>query len=77
MKLKLFLDRDSYEGLLKHVANEALCRAAILEAVLLGNTRVVDCDDVQARELLVCAINHWPGAIGRLAEAIRAAGIKI
>jgi hypothetical protein len=30
---------------------------------------------VQARELLVCARSHCPSAVGRLAEAIRAAGI--
>ena len=76
MKFKIFLDRDSYECLLNYVA-PGLSRAAILEAVLLGNTRVVDCDDVQARELLVCARIHCPGAVDRIAEAFRAAGIKI
>jgi hypothetical protein len=72
MKLKLFLDKDSYECLLKHVSHEAPCRAAISAAVLLGNTRVVDCDDVEARELLACARSHCPGAVDRIAEAIRA-----
>jgi hypothetical protein len=76
MKFKIFLDSDSYECLLNHVA-PGLSRAAIIEAVLLGNTRVVDCDDVQARELLVCARSHCPGAFDRIAEAFRAAGIKI
>jgi hypothetical protein len=73
--LKIFLDCSSYECLLKLVAREALSRAAINMAVLLGNTRVVDCDDVEARELLVCATSHCPGAVGRLAEAMRAAGL--
>ena len=76
LKLKIFFDSDCYECLLNHVA-AGLSRAAILEAVLLGNTRVVDCDDAEARELLVCARSHCPGAVGTLAEAIRAAGIKI
>ncbi len=75
MKLKLFLDIDSYKCLLKNVPDRAPSRAAISEAVLLGNTRVVDCDEVQARDLLVCARSHCPSAVGRLAEAIRAAGI--
>ena len=75
MRLKLFLDTDSYECLLNHVPDQAPSRAAICEAVLLGHTRVVDCDDVGARDLLVCAISHCPGAVSRLSEAIRAAGI--
>jgi hypothetical protein len=76
MKLKLFLDNDSYECLLNHVA-PGLSRAAILEAVLLGNTRVVDCDDHEALELLLCVKSHCPSAVDRIAEAIRAAGIII
>ena len=77
MKLKLFLDTDSYECLLKHVPDQAPSRAAICDAVLLGHTRVMDCDDVEAHDLLVCAISHCPDAVSRLAEALRAAGIKI
>ena len=76
MKLKIFLDRDSYECLLNHVA-PGLSRAALNAGVLLGNTRVIDCDDVEARDLLVCAISHCPAAVSRLAEALRVAGIKI
>jgi hypothetical protein len=52
MKLKLFLDIDSYKCLLKNVPDRAPSRVVISEAVLLGNTRVVDCDDVQAHDLL-------------------------
>ena len=47
MKLKLFLDSDSYECLLKHVPDQAPSRAAISQAVLLGHTRVVECDELE------------------------------
>jgi hypothetical protein len=73
--MKLFLDNNSYECLLNHVPHQSLSRAALYTAVLLGNTRVVDCDDVQARDLLDCAISHCPGAVTRIAEAMRAAGL--
>jgi hypothetical protein len=76
LKLKIFLDGDGYKCLLKHVPDQAPSRAAISEAVLLGHTRVVDCNDVEARDLLVCARSHCPGAVDRLVEAIRAAGLK-
>jgi len=74
--MKIFLDRTNYECLLKHVAQPVLS-GTINVAVLLGNTRVVDCDDVVARELLACAKSHCPSAVSRIAEAIRAAGIII
>jgi hypothetical protein len=78
MKLKIFLDSDSYECLLNHVPDQAPSRAAICAAVLLGHTRVVDCNDVEARDLLVCARSHCPSAVASIAEAIRrAAGIII
>jgi hypothetical protein len=44
LKLKIFLDGDGYKCLLKHVPDQAPGRAAISEAVLLGYTRVVDCE---------------------------------
>ena len=50
VKLKIFLDGDSFECLLNHVPRRALSRDAINEAVLLGNTRVIDCDDIEARD---------------------------
>jgi hypothetical protein len=75
VKLKLFLDSDSYECLLKHVPDQALSRAAISQAVLLGNTRVVECDELEARELLVCARSHYSSAIVRIDEAFRVAGL--
>ena len=72
MKLKLFLDIDSYKCLLKHLPDQAPSRAALNAAVLLGNARVIECDDIQAHALLVYAKSHCPGAVDRLAEAIRA-----
>ena len=53
MKLKIFLDSDSYEWLWNHVPRQALSRDAINAAVLLGHTRVIDCDDVEARDLFL------------------------
>ena len=73
--MKIFLDGDGYKCLLKHVPDQAPGRAAISEAVLLGYTRVVDCDDVEARDLLVYARSHCPDAVDRIAEAMRAAGL--
>ena len=45
--------------------------------MLLGNTRVFDCDDIQARELLVIARNHCPAAVRKIKEAILMAGLII
>jgi hypothetical protein len=73
--LKIFLDSGSYKCLLNHVSHRALSRAVISEAVLLGHTRVIDCDDVEARELFACARSHCPSAVARIAEAIRAVGL--
>jgi hypothetical protein len=75
MKLKIFLDCASYECLVKHVARQAVCQTVINAAVLLGNTRVMDCDDVQARDLLVRAQSHCPSAVARIAEAMLSAGL--
>jgi hypothetical protein len=77
LKLKIFLDISSYDCLVKCIYSDALSRAAINAAGLLGNTRVVECDDIEARDLLFCAKSHCPGAVDRIAEAIRAAGIVL
>ncbi len=76
LKLKIFLDGHSFEWLLNHVPRQARSRDAINAAVLLGNTRVIDCGDVEARDLLVRARCHCPSAVTRIAEGIRAAGLK-
>jgi hypothetical protein len=75
MKLKLFLDIDSYECMVNQVPHEALSRAALDAAVLLGHTRIVDCEETEARELLAYGVTHCPDAVHRIAEAMRAAGI--
>ena len=43
MKLKIFLDTESYRCLTSCLSIAARTRTAILTAVLLGNTRVIDC----------------------------------
>ncbi len=60
MRLKIFLDTESYRCLTRCIPIEARTRAAILTAVLLGNTRVIDCDDVEARELLLGTRSECP-----------------
>ena len=75
LKLKIFLDISSYDCLVKCIYSDALSRAAINAAGPLGNSRVVECDDIEARDLLFCAKSHCPGAVDKIAEAIRAAGI--
>jgi hypothetical protein len=75
LKLKIFLDSGSYKCLLNHVSHRALSRAVISEAVLLGHTRVIDCDDVEARDLLVRAQSHCPSAVARIAEAMLSVGL--
>ena len=75
MKLKIFLDRESYRCLTSCISIEARTRDAILTAVLLGNTRVVDCDEEEARELLLRTRSEYPGAAHRIIEAMNLAGL--
>jgi hypothetical protein len=75
MKLKIFLDSDSYECLYRHIARQAQSRVAINSAVLLGHTRVIDCADVEARDLLVTAQSQCPGAVRGITEAMLSAGL--
>ena len=44
-------------------------------AVLLGDTRVIEYEDLEARKLLSLALIHCPAAVGRITEAMRAAGL--
>jgi hypothetical protein len=75
MKLKIFLDTESYRCLVQCISLEARTRTAIHTAVLLGNTRVIDCDDVEARELLLGTRSECPGAAHRIIEAMNLAGL--
>ena len=42
--------------------------------VVLGKVRVFDCDEMQARELLVLASNHCPDAVRKINAAMLMAG---
>ena len=75
MKLRIFLDTESYRRLTSCISVEVRTRDAILTAVLLGNTRVVDCDDEEARELLLRTRSECPGAAHRIIEAMNLAGL--
>ncbi len=75
MRLKIFLDTESYRCLTRCIPIQARTRAAILTAILLGNTRVVECDDVEARELLLGTRSGCPGAAHRIIEAMNLAGL--
>ena len=66
MRLKIFLDVASYDCLRKYHSSDVTN-----VAVLLGSTWVIDCDDMEARELLLVARSHCPNAVDRIAEAIR------
>ena len=67
--LKIFLDIASYDCLSEHLSSESMLRSSLSAAILLGNTRVVDCDEPQARELVVIARNHCPDAVRKINDA--------
>ena len=77
ISLKIFLDITSYDSLREHLSSELMLRSCLSAAVMLGNTRVVDCDETQARELLVIARNHCPGAVRKINEAMLMAGLTL
>jgi|KBSSwiStaDraftv2_1062776.scaffolds.fasta_scaffold92056_1 hypothetical protein len=77
ISLKIFLDITSYDCLREHLSSELMLRSCLSAAVMLGNTRVVDCDETQARELLVIARNHCPGAVRKINEAMLMAGLTL
>ena len=77
MSLKIFLDKTSYDCLSEHLSSESMLRSGLCPAILLGNTRVFDCDEMQARELLVIAQNHCPGAVRKIKEAMLMAGLTL
>lgn len=69
--LRIFLDVPSYECLIAHTNCEALSRVAMNDARLLGNTRVIECSEAEANDLLITAGIHCPTAITRITDAIR------
>ena len=73
LQVRIFLDRSSYECLIKHLAKSL----SILDnSVLLGNTRIVECTATQANQLLRDAKRDWPDAVSRILEGIRAVGLN-
>jgi len=65
--LKIFLDIMSYDCLMDHLSSEPMLGSLLSTAVILiNNTRVFDCDEMQARELLSIARKHCPGAFAKL-----------
>ena len=75
MKLNIFLDTESYRCLTSCTSIEPQTRTAIHTAALLGHTRVVECDDVEARELLLGTQSKCPGTAHRIIEAMNLAGL--
>jgi hypothetical protein len=60
---------------LENTTRDAVNHPAIDGAVLLGNTRVIDCDAVEARDLLACARIHCPSAVPRITEEMLLDGL--
>ena len=78
MSLKIFLDITSYYCLTEHLSSEEMLRSCLSASVmLLGNTRVFDCDEMQAHKLLVIARNHCPAAVRQIKEAMLMAGLTL
>ena len=73
MHLKIFIDSPSYEYFIAHLSHHSICWAAINRAPLLGRTRVVECDEIEAHQLLLSARESCPRAIARISEAVRTA----
>ena len=75
MQLRIFIDIYSYEFFIEHLCPQSMSWAAINRATLLGRTRVVECDLIEAEELLLCARKSYPSAIPRISEGICKAGL--
>jgi len=81
--LKFFIDGKNFECLKQIVPPGSNCYSALNSAAHFSNVgaanngsqAVVTCDDMAARELLSHARNSYPGAVTRIAEAFRAAGL--
>ena len=75
MLLKIFLLEEDFDCLRKFVPYDSTCRSVLDGAVPLGNTRVLDCDDIEARQLIIHALAHCPAAAANISRDIRAAGL--
>jgi hypothetical protein len=75
-QLRIFIDIYSYEFFVNHLSRRSISWDAINTAPLLGRTRVVECDGVEAYELLLRARASCPGAIAMISEAIHIASYR-
>jgi hypothetical protein len=83
MRLKIFIDNKNFECLRQYVPPGAICVPVLKHAVHIANiadpqgagNAVVTCDDIEARDLLMHARSSCPGAVTRISEALRAAGL--
>jgi hypothetical protein len=61
---------------MEHLSPQSMLRTCLSAAVMhVGHTKVFDCDEMQARELLVIARKHCPGAVRKIIEAMFMAGL--
>jgi hypothetical protein len=75
MLLKIFLDITNYDCLREHLFSESMLRSCPSAAVMLvSNIRIVDCDEMQVREVLVIARNHCTDAVRKINGAMLMAG---
>jgi hypothetical protein len=76
--VKIFLDITSYDCLWEHFSSESVLKSCLSTAVLcLDKVTVFKCDETQAREVLVIAQKHCPGAVRRIKAAMLMAGLTI
>ena len=74
MQLKIFLDINSYEFFLRKLSPRSTGWAPINRAVLMGSTRIVECDRSEANALLVHARDLNSEAVTRITEALCSPG---
>ena len=76
--MKIFLDITSYDCLREHLPSESMLRSCLGAPVMFfDNIRVFNCDEMQARELLVIARNHCPDAVRKINAAMLMAGLTL
>jgi hypothetical protein len=72
MQLKIFLDINSYNFFLSQLSHRSMSWTPINTAVLMGRTRIVECDRNEARALLLQAEGFCPAAAASITEALSA-----
>ena len=79
MNVKIFLDDNSFYCLKRSIPAGSRSKLIIKNARHLkffGNNAVVNCDEAQARNLLLYAA-HCPAAIASIHEALGSAGLPL